>query len=100
MITEKFKLISLNTGYCEVTNFFVYLNQTDPDGTLKWLVDELYDAEKRGLAVHIMAHIPPGDAECLEGWARNYYRIVTRYIIYSLFIHKTSISKYASPVLN
>ncbi|KAI6224331.1 Sphingomyelin phosphodiesterase [Aphelenchoides fujianensis] len=79
MITEKFKLISVNTGYCETTNFFLYLNQSDPDGTLKWLVDELYDAEQRGIVVHIMAHIPPGDSECLEGWARNYYRIVTRF---------------------
>jgi sphingomyelin phosphodiesterase len=57
---------------------FVYLNQTDPDGTLQWLVDELYDAEQRGLVVHIMAHITPGDHECLEGWARNYYRIINR----------------------
>ncbi|KAI6204931.1 Sphingomyelin phosphodiesterase [Aphelenchoides besseyi] len=73
MVTEKFKLISVNTGN------FLYLNQTDPDGTLKWLVDELYDAEQRGIAVHIMAHIPPGNSECLEGWARNYYRIIARF---------------------
>ncbi|CAI4232837.1 unnamed protein product [Auanema sp. JU1783] len=73
------KLISLNTGYCETTNFFLYLNQSDPDGTMSWLVSELYESEKIGEAVHIMAHIPPGDDECLEGWARNYYRIVQRF---------------------
>ena len=76
MITEKLKLISVNTGYCETTNLwvasrrrrdfgvcvfsFLYLNQSDPDGTLRWLVDELYEAETRGIVVHIMAHIPPG----------------------------------------
>ncbi|KAI6173119.1 Sphingomyelin phosphodiesterase [Aphelenchoides besseyi] len=73
---------SIYRGYCETTNFFLYLNQTDPDGTLKWLVDELYDAEQRGIAVHIMAHIPPGNSECLEGWARNYYRIIASFTVF------------------
>uniref|UniRef100_A0A915DF07 Sphingomyelin phosphodiesterase n=1 Tax=Ditylenchus dipsaci TaxID=166011 RepID=A0A915DF07_9BILA len=26
-----------------------------------------------------MAHIPPGDSECLEGWSRNYYKVVNRF---------------------
>lgn len=42
-------------------------------------MEELLEAEQQGVVVHIMAHIPPGDAECLEGWARNYYRIVNRF---------------------
>ncbi|KAH7728277.1 Protein ASM-1 [Aphelenchoides avenae] len=79
MITEKLKLISLNTGYCETTNFFLYINQTDPDDSLTWLTNELYTAEQLGQVAHIVAHIPPGDSECLEGWARNYYRIVNRF---------------------
>ncbi|KAI1724453.1 calcineurin-like phosphoesterase domain-containing protein [Ditylenchus destructor] len=79
MLTEKLKLISLNTGYCETTNFFLYINQTDPDQTLSWLVNELYKSEQMNQSAHIMAHIPPGDVECLEGWSRNYYRIVNRF---------------------
>ena len=59
---------------------FLYLNQSDPDGTMSWLVRELYASEKSGDAVHVMAHIPPGDGECLEGWARNYYRVVQRLV--------------------
>lgn len=78
MITEKLKLVSLNTGYCETTNFFLYINQTDPDDSLAWLVNEVHTSEQLGQMVHIVAHIPPGDSECLEGWARNYYRIVNR----------------------
>ncbi|PAV87727.1 hypothetical protein WR25_03763 [Diploscapter pachys] len=62
----------------QISNF-LYLNQSDPDGTMSWLVRELYASEKSGDAVHIMAHIPPGDGECLEGWARNYYRVVQRF---------------------
>uniref|UniRef100_A0A1I7WBV5 Metallophos domain-containing protein n=1 Tax=Heterorhabditis bacteriophora TaxID=37862 RepID=A0A1I7WBV5_HETBA len=73
------RLISLNTGFCETTNFFLYLNQSDPDGTMSWLVKELYKAESAGEYVQILAHIPPGDDECLEGWARNYYRVVQRF---------------------
>ncbi|VDN40966.1 unnamed protein product [Gongylonema pulchrum] len=57
----------------------MYINQTDPDGTLAWLVQELQRAEEDEQYVHILSHIPPGDGECLESWARNYYKIVNRY---------------------
>ncbi|KAL3113709.1 hypothetical protein niasHT_016799 [Heterodera trifolii] len=73
------RLISLNNGYCEKTNMFIYINQTDPDGSLSWLVDQLWEAEKADESAYILAHIPPGDNECLESWSRNYYRIVTRF---------------------
>uniref|UniRef100_A0A0N5AMZ5 Sphingomyelin phosphodiesterase n=1 Tax=Syphacia muris TaxID=451379 RepID=A0A0N5AMZ5_9BILA len=78
-IMRGLRLISLNTGYCETTNLWVYINQTDPDGTMTWLVEQLAAAEARGEYVHIMAHIPPGDGECLESWSRNYYRVVNRF---------------------
>ncbi|VDM56671.1 unnamed protein product [Angiostrongylus costaricensis] len=78
-IVNGLRLISLNSGFCETTNFFLYLNQSDPDGTMSWLVLELFKAELSGESVHILSHIPPGDSECLEGWARNYYRIIQRF---------------------
>ncbi|EPB79533.1 Ser/Thr phosphatase family protein [Ancylostoma ceylanicum] len=40
---------------------------------------ELFQAELSGDDVHVLSHIPPGDGECLEGWARNYYRIIQRF---------------------
>lgn len=46
---------------------------------MSWLVNELVKCEYDGTAAHIMAHIPPGDIECLEGWAKNYYRVVNRF---------------------
>ncbi|KJH49735.1 Ser/Thr phosphatase family protein [Dictyocaulus viviparus] len=73
------RLISLNSGFCETTNFFLYLNQSDPDGTMSWFVLELLKAELSGESVHVLSHIPPGDSECLEGWARNYYRVIQRF---------------------
>ncbi|KAK6047138.1 Ser/Thr phosphatase family protein [Cooperia oncophora] len=66
-VTDGLRLISLNTGFCENTNFFLYLNQSDPDGTMTWFVSELFKAELTGESVHVLSHIPPGDDECLEG---------------------------------
>lgn len=57
---------------------WIYVNESDPDGTMTWLVNELASAEAAGQYVHILAHIPPGNEECLEGWAKNYYRVVNR----------------------
>ncbi|KAF8361752.1 asm-1 [Pristionchus pacificus] len=79
LVTDRLRLISINTGFCINTNFFLYLNQSDPDGTMTWFVDQLTKAELSGENVHILAHIPPGYYDCLEGWSRNYYRVIQRF---------------------
>ncbi|GMR37060.1 hypothetical protein PMAYCL1PPCAC_07255 [Pristionchus mayeri] len=79
LVTDRLRLISINTGFCINTNFFLYLNQSDPDGTMTWFVEELKKAELAGENVHILAHIPPGYYDCLEGWSRNYYRVIQRF---------------------
>ncbi|EPB80531.1 Ser/Thr phosphatase family protein [Ancylostoma ceylanicum] len=63
----------------KTVKYFLYVNQTDPDGTLTWLIKQLKDAEAAGDLVHILAHIPGGDSEALEGWALNYYKVVNRF---------------------
>ncbi|GMR39737.1 hypothetical protein PMAYCL1PPCAC_09932, partial [Pristionchus mayeri] len=73
------KLISLNSDYCAIYNYYIYLNQTDPDGTLSWLVSELLASEQKGEKVHIISHIPAGDNYCIKGWAHNFYEIVNRF---------------------
>lgn len=71
----------------------MYMNQTDPDGTFSWVVNELLAAEQAGDKVWVVAHIPGGisllllvdflcilgDSEALEGWALNYYKAVNRF---------------------
>ncbi|PAV79279.1 hypothetical protein WR25_00538 isoform O [Diploscapter pachys] len=74
-----FRIISLNNGLGDSLNLFLFINQTDPDGTMSWLSDQLLDAEKAGDKVHIVAHIPPGTAEALEGWSLNYYKLAIRF---------------------
>uniref|UniRef100_A0A1I7T0R0 Sphingomyelin phosphodiesterase n=1 Tax=Caenorhabditis tropicalis TaxID=1561998 RepID=A0A1I7T0R0_9PELO len=73
------KLISLNTIYCSEFNFYLYVNEVDPDATLEWLIEELVDSEKKGELVHIISHIPPGDNYCLKGWSWNFFEIVKRF---------------------
>uniref|UniRef100_A0A914BW26 Sphingomyelin phosphodiesterase n=1 Tax=Acrobeloides nanus TaxID=290746 RepID=A0A914BW26_9BILA len=73
------RLISLNNGFGDYHNFFLYLNQTDPDGTMTWLIDQLAMAEYAGDKVQILAHMPGTDNMALEGWAINYYNAVNRF---------------------
>ncbi|KAK6028324.1 Ser/Thr phosphatase family protein [Ostertagia ostertagi] len=74
------RLISVNNALGgDAVNFFLYVNQTDPDGTLTWLIKQLHDAETAGDKVHILAHIPGGNGEALEGWALNYYNVINRF---------------------
>ncbi|GMT32024.1 hypothetical protein PFISCL1PPCAC_23321, partial [Pristionchus fissidentatus] len=73
------RIISLNNGYGDHVNFFLYVNQTDPDGTMSWFQNQLEEAEKAGDKVHVVAHIPGGAGEALDGWAINYYHIVNRF---------------------
>uniref|UniRef100_A0AC34QIM1 Sphingomyelin phosphodiesterase n=2 Tax=Panagrolaimus sp. JU765 TaxID=591449 RepID=A0AC34QIM1_9BILA len=73
------RLISLNNALGDTVNFYLYINQTDPDGTMTWFFEQLEDAERNGQKVQVVAHIPGGGGEALEGWAINYYNAATRY---------------------
>ena len=50
-----------------------------PGNMLVWLIDQLLEAEAAGEKVHILSHVPPGNAECLGAWGREYSRIITRF---------------------
>lgn len=54
------------------------LNSTDPADQLKWFVGVLQNAEQNYEKVHVIAHIAPGQKDCLPTWRDNYYRIVSR----------------------
>ena len=57
---------------------WLLINSTDPAGQLKWLTEQLLQAEKDGDKVHIIGHIFPSSYMKEFGW--NYHKIVTRYI--------------------
>jgi sphingomyelin phosphodiesterase len=51
------------------------------NGELAWLIEELLAAEANGELVHIINHIPPGNADCLGAWGREYAKIIDRLTI-------------------
>ncbi|KIJ63465.1 hypothetical protein HYDPIDRAFT_188300 [Hydnomerulius pinastri MD-312] len=77
------RIISLDTDICNRSNYFSYINSTDPDpfGILRFLTDELQDAEDAGDRVWIVGHVLSG----WDGTAAQYnptnlfYQIVDRY---------------------
>ncbi|KAI9253659.1 Metallo-dependent phosphatase-like protein [Helicostylum pulchrum] len=75
------KLISLNTNFCYILNWWLYEHpiQKDPNGVLTWLIGELQDSEDRAERVWIIGHIAPGDSTCFHDYANYYNQIIDRY---------------------
>ncbi|XP_003391045.3 PREDICTED: sphingomyelin phosphodiesterase-like, partial [Amphimedon queenslandica] len=69
------RIISLQTNYHNKQNWWLLVNSTDPDGMLQWFIEKLLDAEKKGIKVHVIGHIAPGD----DPWSQNYKKIVLRF---------------------
>lgn len=51
----------------------------DPNGQLKWLNDVLGEAEDKGEAVHLLAHVPSGSNQIQQTWSREYKKIINRF---------------------
>eukprot|EP00731_Ephydatia_muelleri_P019987 Em0012g812a len=76
-IREGLKVISLQTNFGYHENYWLYMNETDPDGHLAWLAKQLQIAEDNGEKVHIIGHFPP--SQTLHSWGSNLYNILHRY---------------------
>lgn len=87
------KLISLNTNFCYILNWWLYESpvEKDPNGVLSWLIDELQDSEDRKERAWIIGHIAPGDNTCFHDYSNYYNQIVDRYshVIASQFFGHT-----------
>ena len=79
--SERLRIISLNTQYCDNLNFWLYLNNRDPADMLSWLVGQLSWAEVAGVKVIILGHIPTGRIDCMKAFSWNYYRIIDRLVL-------------------
>ncbi|KAB0799106.1 hypothetical protein PPYR_06986 [Photinus pyralis] len=79
LIRPGFRVISLNTNYCNIFSWWLLLNNTDPAKELDWLVNQLEQAENNDEKVHIIGHIPPGSSDCMKTWSHNFNEIVNRY---------------------
>lgn len=74
-----FRIIALNTNYCARLNPWSFYDPVDPANQLRWLVDELLEAELNGDRVHIIGHVPPDNRECTQAWLFNFINIVDRF---------------------
>ncbi|KAF5308345.1 hypothetical protein FQR65_LT18218 [Abscondita terminalis] len=79
LVRPGLRVISLNTNYCHIYSWWLYVNSTDPAKELEWLVDQLQQADFNREKVHVIGHIPPGSEDCLKVWSRNYYEIINRF---------------------
>ncbi|RWS30119.1 sphingomyelin phosphodiesterase-like protein 2 [Leptotrombidium deliense] len=73
------RIISLNTNYCARLNPWILYKSIDPGNQLKWLVEQLLNAENAGDRVHLIGHVPPDHKECTQPWLFNFVRIVQRF---------------------
>ncbi|KAK0246153.1 sphingomyelin phosphodiesterase [Armillaria nabsnona] len=90
------RIISLNTDLWYKANYFNYINLTDPDvsGMLRFLTDELQDAEDAGDRVWIIGHVLSGwdGSNPLENPTNLFYQIVDRFtphVIANIFFGHT-----------
>jgi len=73
------RIIAINTLACDVENFALIANATDPGEQISFLQQELSKAEQNNEAVYIIGHVPPATSSCLSPWARHYSVLVERY---------------------
>ncbi|KAF8167475.1 Metallo-dependent phosphatase-like protein [Crassisporium funariophilum] len=90
------RVISLNSDMWYRANYFNYINMTNPDtsGMLRFLTDELQDAEDAGDRVWIMGHVLTGwdGTNPLRNPTNLFYQIVDRYsphVIANIFFGHT-----------
>ena len=74
-----FRIISFPSPLCLTYNFWLWMDWSDPGNMLVWLIEQLLQAEAANEKVHILSHVPPGNAECLGAWGREYSRIISRF---------------------
>ncbi|KAN0134393.1 Metallo-dependent phosphatase-like protein [Lactarius tabidus] len=81
--TDGLRIITLNTDFWYSANLFNYINltQADASGMLRFLTDELQDAEDQGDRVWIMGHVLSGwdGTDPLEAPSNLFYQIVDRF---------------------
>eukprot|EP01116_Phalansterium_solitarium_P018093 TRINITY_DN4661_c0_g1_i1.p2 TRINITY_DN4661_c0_g1~~TRINITY_DN4661_c0_g1_i1.p2 ORF type:complete len:535 (+),score=161.15 TRINITY_DN4661_c0_g1_i1:1775-3379(+) len=77
LLHKGLRLVSLNTNYCDGSNFWLLFNSTDPAGMYTWFINVLQAAEDAGEKVWVIAHETPGD--CGGALGENLNRIVDRY---------------------
>lgn len=73
------RIVSLNSYNCDVLNFYLMKNVTDPGNQFTWLEEVLRQAEKNNEIVYIIGHIFPYNSFYLSECLYVYQAIVDRF---------------------
>eukprot|EP01103_Thecamoeba_quadrilineata_P008650 TRINITY_DN1838_c0_g1_i1.p1 TRINITY_DN1838_c0_g1~~TRINITY_DN1838_c0_g1_i1.p1 ORF type:complete len:540 (-),score=70.89 TRINITY_DN1838_c0_g1_i1:79-1698(-) len=80
LISPGFRLVSLNTQYSDLYNFYNLYDQPNMDNHTTWLIDTLTSAESAGEKVLIIGHIPCShNSNVYNGYCSEYGAIVSRF---------------------
>jgi sphingomyelin phosphodiesterase len=78
-LNTNLRIISYNCLYCDVFNFFLIKNPTDPSSQIEWLEKTLRKAELNKEEVYMIGHIPAGDTSLLSECAKRYIALIDRF---------------------
>lgn len=73
------RIISTNCMLCDVLNFQLIKDPTDPGSEVAWLEKVLRQAERDGEVVYLIGHIPIGDSAFLSECAKRFKALVDRF---------------------
>ncbi|KAF9128584.1 hypothetical protein BGW39_004939 [Mortierella sp. 14UC] len=74
---SRFRIISLNTNFCYVANFYLYAHtdKYDTHGEVQYSdsIRQLQAVEDSGERVWIVGHAPPSQVDCINNWSSLYH---------------------------
>lgn len=79
LLGRNLRVIVLNTQLCFRLNLWNVVEVKDPSGQLKWLTEQLAEAEQLDQQVHLLGHIAPDQRSCSSVWLHNFLRILGRF---------------------
>jgi sphingomyelin phosphodiesterase len=79
LLGRNLRLIVLNTQLCFRLNLWNVIDPVDPSDQLKWLTEQLAEAEQLDQQVHLLGHIAPDQRACTSVWLHNFVRILGRF---------------------
>jgi sphingomyelin phosphodiesterase len=73
------KVVGLNSMLCDLLNFELIRNPTDPDSGFTWLIETLREAEAEGESVYMIGHMPIGDRFQSYECTKRFQVVMTRF---------------------
>jgi len=104
LIEKGFRLVALNTMYCDTDNFWLVLpNSSDVGGQISWFGDTLLQARHAGERVYVIGHIPFGSGSCHSAYGKAMHDLVSNYsdVVVGMFFghtHHDQVRRARSPL--